>query len=131
MPGVAIYRVQDVEGRGPYRPMFSHRWLDAFGPPPPAPVYLEFGARFVAECGRPGETVGCGVRSPVQITRWFTSSERGKLILLGFNLVCVMADRIIAESPNQVLFASRRPFAVGARPMDWPRGSDVTVEGPR
>lgn len=109
-----VYRVQDREGRGPWRPGFSRVWADEdFGPGcEDLPSWLvEFGPDLLARRGLPGEHYGCAVRKPKDLRRWLSDAERMRLAALGFSLVVVKADRILAESKNQLVIASRVPLA--------------------
>lgn len=65
------------------------------------------------ECG-PDECMGCGCVSLEQLSKWFTDRELERLHGLGYRLVMIWADRIIAESTNQVVFTRKRPLAQGA-----------------
>ena len=110
---IRILRIQDAEGRGPYRPGMSQHWVDDHGPPPPPPIFVEFGADIVNRCG-PDECMGCGFRTLDQLHKWFTKSELRKMKALGYQLVVLWVDRIIAESPHQVVFARKKPLAHSA-----------------
>ena len=117
---MTVFRVQDRDGRGPWRPGFSTRWIDE-----DAPV------------GRLSETVmdllpidtlrtlprdrhyGCGCRSRDAVLDWFTATERTRLQQFGYRLVVMRADEVLAESPYQVFFARRRPLADGATVLRW------------
>lgn len=117
----AVYRVQASDGRGPWRPGFSLRWIDA-----EAPV------------GRLSETImdlmpiselrslpddmnyGCACRSLQALCDWFTPIEITRLSALGFYPVRLNVDRIIVESQWQVLVGRVRPFSDGASRLKWP-----------
>jgi len=107
-----IFRIQDAEGRGPYKPGMSQHWVDDEGPPPPPTWMQEFGD--VTPQLLPHEHVGCGCVSLDQLFRWFTPTELQRLHRLGYRLVVIWADRILAESVNQVVFTRNRPLAEGA-----------------
>jgi hypothetical protein len=62
----------------------------------------------------PDECMGCGCRTLDQLFKWFTPTERVRLHALGYRIVTMWVDRIIAESPNQVVFARRKPLAMSA-----------------
>ena len=105
-----IYRVQDKYGRGPWKPGFSHRWVedrddhDNLHPWP---------AEFPNALKRalPGMSVGCGCRTIEQLRRWFTASEYATLRSLGYRAVSLRVRRIIGESATQCLF--ERPGLLG------------------
>lgn len=114
-----VYRVQDAEGRGPYRPGMSVRWVDDTDVPPPPTWIAEFGEQ-VRQQLRPDEYVGCGVRSLAQLAKWFSRTEMPRLRALGYQLVTLHVDRILGESPNQVVFARRRPLNDGVTLVRYP-----------
>lgn len=117
-----VYRIQDGDGRGPWRPGFSRHWTDKeFGPGVEnlPPWDAEFGADLVERRGLPGEHYGCAVRKPRELRRWVSDAECHRLAALGFNVVSVKADRILAESKNQIVFASRVPLARAAIVLPW------------
>lgn len=117
-----VYRVQGLDGRGPFRPGFSRYWADDdFAPGIVAPPTWmdEFGADAIDRLGKRGEYFGSAVRAIADISKWFSTTEQSRLATMGFNVVSLRAFRILAESPNQVLFARRSPFNVGARPIPW------------
>jgi hypothetical protein len=115
-----VFRVQDDDGRGPWRPGFSHHWIDD-----DAPV------------GRLAETVmhllpiqalqmlprdrnyGCACRSKAALLEWFTPVERERLQRFGYRIVRLRVDEVLAESRYQVFFARYRPLASGAVVLRW------------
>ena len=124
MSGIRVYRVQDAKGRGPFRPGMSVRWAgsgfnDELRPHKIWPE--EFGDDLIDRLGRPGEWFGSGVVDVQTIREWFSDSEYGRMKKLGYRLVCLKVDRILAESPAQVVFARKRPFARGALIVPWPQ----------
>jgi hypothetical protein len=104
-----VYRVQDAEGRGPYRPGMSSRWVDKNDELPPPDWITEFGAAIMKD-RRPDEFVGCGVRDLDQLSKWFSPTEMPRLRALGYRLVAMNIDRILAQSTNQIVFARTRPL---------------------
>ena len=98
-----LFRIEDRERRGPYRPGCSALWSDIEGPPPPPPWAAEFGICILAQV-QPGENMQCGFKTETQLRRWFTPAEIYKLQLLGYRIVEAEATRIIAESKHQVVF---------------------------
>jgi hypothetical protein len=114
---IKLYRIQDSEGRGPYRPGgFAELWLDpgeqGMSRQPPGP--WQFGREPYTRAS------GHAFRSVEQLCRWFSPSERRRLAGLGFNVVSFMADGIVIESEEQVLFARRLPMTKGAFILPWP-----------
>lgn len=105
-----ILRVQDEEGRGPFRPGFSHCWVDPRSPCT-LPTWME---EFGMVMPRHSKTFyyGCGVRSFSQIRRWFTDGELKLLYGYGYSIVSMTVDDIIAESKNQNVFRRRKPLHI-------------------
>lgn len=103
-----IFRIQDADGRGPYKPGFSAVWCDDYGPPPP-PTWMQ---EFPGLLRRMNEAAhyGSACRSVEQLRKWFTPSELLRLHLLGYRLVAMHADRVLAESKNQLVFMRRKPL---------------------
>ena len=105
-----IFRVQDSEGRGPWRPGFSHNWVidrpdHANLPPWP----FEFGLDKVLDSRKPNEWMGCGCLSLKQLRRWITMKEYRTLKKLGYG--CVMLEgNAIAVSDIQCVFTRDRPL---------------------
>jgi hypothetical protein len=113
-----ILRYQDVTGRGPWRPGFSHRWVDMKGPPQLPPIQDEIDLpALLRALQRRQLHVGCGVRGWEGVKRWFSYTERLKLGLLGFRLVDASGCEVLAETPHQVVVGSRRPLA--ELPVFW------------
>jgi hypothetical protein len=109
----SVYRIQDQDGRGPFRPGFSHIWLDE----DIGERYQrnrswmeEFGADLIARLGLPGEFYGSAVRHREELNGWFSTTEQRRLKHMGFHIVVLDADRILAESTIQVVFARSRPL---------------------
>jgi hypothetical protein len=117
-----VYRIQGADGRGPWRPGFSVKWCDPdFGQGVEAlpPYFVEFGHNLLKRRGLPGEHYGCAVRKPQDLRRWVSTTERAKLAALNFNVVSLKADRILAESKNQLVFACRIPLSHAAVILPW------------
>lgn len=115
------FRIQDVEGRGPFKPGFSRYWADEDFAPGLAPlpaVHEEFPGfqRLIAR----DEHVGTAVRELSDLRKWFSAAEMRKLAALGYSIVSVKVDRIIAESANQMVIANRRPLNRGCIVHPWP-----------
>lgn len=104
-----VYRVQDQDGRGPYKPGFSAIWCDNFGPPPP-PTWMQEFPGLLQRMNDSNAHYGAACRSVEQIRKWFTPTELARLHILGYRLVAMEADRILAESKNQIVFMRRKPL---------------------
>ena len=110
---VRVFRVQDADGRDPWKPGFSMHWVDFDKAPPPAPFYEEFPDIDLQKELRNGH-LGCGCRSLSQIGLWFNRKELATLAQLGYGIVQVRADKVIAESKNQLVFWRKTPLNIGA-----------------
>lgn len=116
-----VFRVQDGEGRGPFRPGFSKQWLDAtfFPGMKPLPTWMdEFGTERIVRLAR-GRHLGCGVRELRHIGRWFSPTERIRLKFLGFSIISIEPEEILAESPNQLVFAVSNPLSTYHEKLSW------------
>ncbi len=105
-----VYRIQDKDGRGPWKPGFSHKWVedrDDLDNLPP--WYVEFGP--IHTRAYTWESVGSACRTVEQLRRWFTRSEYGTLIRHGYQAVKMDASRILAASDIQCVFTrSNKPL---------------------
>lgn len=101
-----LYRVQDVEGRGPYRPGFSRFWSN-----PEGPIVLPWWEELKLSLRDAYKMIprdmfgGSAFQSLDQLTGWFLPDEREKLDAFGYYIVRFRPDKIIAETPTQVVFA--------------------------
>jgi len=104
----SVYRIQDKEGRGPWRPGFSHIWIeDRDDHNNLLPWYIEFGSVLHAQRGY---AIGCGCLSLDQLRRWFIKTEYNRLKLLGYSAVKMQFDRILGSSDIQCVFERKLPL---------------------
>jgi len=68
----------------------------------------------------PGHFIGCALENMSQFRKWFTSSETRRLHMLGYRLVKMSVDVVLAASENQLVFSRRRPFQIGVTQLAWP-----------
>lgn len=113
-----LLRLQDCEGRGPFRPGFSAVWRDEFGHDLP-PIYVDLGipAAALGKLIPYGHWAGCACRSEDELYQWFSRRERRRLKRLGYETVSFVPDRVIAETRSQVFFAMRVPLSDLPRPV--------------
>ena len=112
-----VYRVQDKDGRGPWKPGFSAVWCeDREDHENLLPWYSEFGA--VHEKAIYGMTVGSACRTLKQLRRWFTESEYKTLKKHGYRCVKLQVGRVIAESEIQLFVERSRAFNRGAKTIN-------------
>lgn len=115
-----IYRIQDADGRGPYKPGMSIKWCDKddghykadFTNLPP--FMDEFGPSILDELNViisvSGGACGCGFRSMEQLNNWFTPTELERLKELGYRIVKIEAKKIIRSSDKQTVFWCDKPL---------------------
>jgi hypothetical protein len=104
-----IFRIQDKDGRGPYRPGLTKTWIeDRKDHDNLVPWFVEFGP--VHEQILYGEHAGCGCLTVEALRRWFTITEYRRLLKLGYRAVAMEANRLIARSPVQCVFGRAKPL---------------------
>lgn len=105
-----IYRIQDNNGRGPYKPGFSHLWVqDRPDLKNLIPFYEEFGKDVINQLNV-WEYSGIGCKTKRQLRRWFTINEYKRLIRYDYFAVALQVDRVIAASDTQLLFSRTLPL---------------------
>lgn len=115
--GVDVYRVQDREGRGPWRPGFSDSWVeDRADLALLIPWTTEFGMG-ILDHATPGFAVGCGCTSLDALRRWFTPTEYATLRAVGYECVRIAGCRVLASSDIQCVFERRAPLRRRAFPI--------------
>src|SRR5689334_8417241 len=124
MGSSVVYRVQDADGRGPWRPGFSKRWVEdrpeeVFAMLKPWP--LEFGP--VHRRALFGMHLGCGCTSLDQLRRWFTPTEYTRLLTSGYRSVRMRVGRILAVSDVQCVFERAKPLAVDVEAVELYRSA--------
>lgn len=125
--GVArAIRVQDRDGRGPFKPGLPDRWRDPDGPDFP-PVQAEFGLAWREEIP-PGWHCGCAFRDVSQCARWFSPWECARLDALGYSLVSLSDCRVLRESAHQAIIARPHPLRWGVIRMAWPHYASASVD---
>ena len=104
-----VYRIQDADGRGPWKPGFSHKWSDLDNKTDSELARLKpmfFVPPRNAHCG-----VGC--TSLKQLRLWFNETEYFRLLDFGYK--CVRLDvQILQATDVQCAFAKSRPLNLGA-----------------
>ncbi|TXH10077.1 MAG: hypothetical protein E6R04_06500 [Spirochaetes bacterium] len=106
-----IVRIQDSEGRGPWRPGVSRLWELPSGPVRCHPVQEDFKnlEEIVSGAHRRKLHIGCAIRQN-NIGRWFSRGELEKLYEFGFGWVDCEECEILAESKHQAVVASQKPL---------------------
>lgn len=110
-----LYRIQDENGRGPWRPGYSHKWVsdDRNAPDFLPPIYEELPSfkRVVTLAHSMGYHVGVAVHGWTSFSAWFLPDELERLRADGFNVVQCDNVRVFAETPNQILIGSKAPLS--------------------
>ncbi len=103
-----VYRIQDKQGRGPFSPGFTMKWLEQDKSLPP--YFVEFPDLDLNAETRPNDFVGCACLCLMQLRKWFTPSEYRTLTKLGFKVVRLEVDKILRRSENQCVFSRAKRF---------------------
>lgn len=107
-----LVRVQDREGRGPWRPGFSSTWVGDDTPMHGKPIPSYPGALKAAlDACEAGMQTGCAVFAD-QIGLWFSPADLDRLARLGFYVADASACKVIFIAPDQALVASHEPMAL-------------------
>ena len=115
-----VYRVQDKEGRGPWRPGVSHLWVQARDDHANLPTWVEqFGMEMLSRTFDGfGKHTGCGCSSLEKLRRWFTAEEYATLQTYGYQAVRMNVRCILGQSDVQLVFRRRLPLHVGAKRVE-------------
>jgi hypothetical protein len=104
-----VYRMQDIDGRGPWKPGFSHLWIeDREDHDNLLPSYAEFSSDVFSSL-RGSKYPGCGCVTLEQLKRWFTKSEYETLLKHDYQCVA-MAAIVVARSKTQCMFRRDVPL---------------------
>lgn len=104
-----VYRVQDKDGRGPWKPGFSTGWVESrIDHDNLLPWYVEFGP--IHETASGLEHLGAGCMTIIQLRRWFTESEYNTLKGHGYRAVKIKVDSLLGVSKTQCVFSRRKPL---------------------
>ena len=115
-----IFRVQDKDGRGPYKPGMSIKWADKDmghyrGKLTNLPPFMDEFPGIVEEItdmyDKQGGAFGCGFTSLEQLDRWFSKAEQQRMKTLEYHMVKIKPKKIIRSSKNQTVFWHDRPLA--------------------
>lgn len=111
-----VYRIQDKDGRGPFKPGFSSRWVELREDHDDlVPWFVEFG-RVDMKCIS-GMAIGSACRTVEQLRRWFSESEYKTLKAHGYQAVEIDAS-IVAESQIQCFIQRPKQFKEDVKPFN-------------
>jgi len=113
---VHVYRVQDLDGRGPYKPGVSMKWSSDCGPILPT-IHQDFGPD-IATAFMPGWHYGCAFRTLEQVRAWFSIPEVVRLADLGYHLVSMRAEPV-RESAHQLIIRRKLPLRRKVNVVPW------------
>lgn len=115
-----IYRVQDLQGRGPWKPGFSHIWSEDHTEEwyLQRPSWWEQFGMEPMKIAITGMALGSGCLTLEGLRHWFTPAEYFSLKSLGYQAVRMEVGRILAQSPIQVVFERAKPLKEGAEPIE-------------
>jgi len=117
---VTVVRVQDADGRGPWRPGFSQTWIDGDAPADRLmETVMDLVPLHVLRALPDTMQYGCACRSLDALMRWFTPREKETLARAGYHPVRLRADVVLAETEWQLVIGRRRPFRDGATRLRW------------
>lgn len=109
-----VYRIQDKNGRGPFRPGFTIKWNEGREDMVNlVPFYCEFPNFNPVIDVAHDEHCGCACATLDKLKRWFTKTEYGRLQALGYNAVKLKVDRVLHESDIQLIFVRKRALRKG------------------
>jgi len=109
-----LFRIQDADGRGPYKPGFSKQWVDMEKDdrlcPPMFAEFPDWRKHFDRAAARGFVHFGCCMRGIQGFHRWFTPAEIERLSGFGYRLVDASGLTVVCEGKAQVIGASRWPL---------------------
>jgi len=126
---IPVYRIQDDEGRGPWRPGFSVKWVERRPDHDNLKSWMEeFGTEYTFTRFAPDVHIGCACLTVEQLRRWFTASEYITLRGFGYRAVVMLADELLHSSDIQSVIVRSKPFTEGVQviplygPVNFPKG---------
>jgi len=106
-----LLRVQDKDGRGPFRQGVTKLWCEYNHRLPSVMEDFPDLLDDLRPYHKQGLRIGCGVRGGYDgLKRWFSESEFQKLDTLGYRVVRVKNYVVVCESESQVIFATKKPL---------------------
>ena len=114
-----VYRVQDADGRGPWKPGFSQVWFEdrtdeEYAALAPWPMEVLMQIRNAAR----GKAMGFACENLDQLRRWFTASEYKTLRRYGYRAVKLEVDAVLARSETQCAFVRSKPLRIGGEEIN-------------
>ncbi len=122
-----VYRIQDQDGRGPWKPGFSHFWVEDRDDHDALKPYWQQLGHVQLQGTHDGMHLGCGCKTIEQLRRWFNPTEYARLLRYGYQAVRIEADRILGESDIQVVFERAAPLRLSAEPFNLYASFEVSA----
>lgn len=123
-----VYRIQDEDGRGPWRTGFSKKWVEKREDNSNLlTIYGDFRDSFYDDEElfelfimriMSHSFYGSGCESLVKLRRWFTESEYNTLKNYGYNCVELDVEKILLSSEIQCIFERKKPLNICAKIID-------------
>jgi hypothetical protein len=105
-----LWRVQDRDGRGPWRPGFSDVWMTDATPTVGRAILQERGIKpIIARAHRAGLYLGCAFR-PARQRLWFADGDMSRLWQLGFRVADASKCDVLFENEQQALIGCQFPL---------------------
>lgn len=113
----SVFRIQDKDGRGPFKPGFSTKWVeDREDHENLVPWFVDIGRVDLQMIA--GMSGGTACRTLDQLRRWFTPSEYKTLRRYGYQAIQMEVGRILGESETQLVFERCLPLMDGVTPVE-------------
>lgn len=111
---ITIFRIQDEEGRGPFRPGFSEKWMRGEKPYYLSPPWIEAGIsiQHYSKLLNANAYSGTGCKSMEKLCEWFSHEERAQLAIFGYHIVRIIPTRIVLNLTHQIVFECCQPLAL-------------------
>lgn len=114
-----VYRMQDAEGRGPWKPGFSELWAEDRTPAEylalyPIPVKMMHDFRRLAGT----KHMGYGCETIEDLRLWFKFGEHLTLRNYGYRVVRIEVDEILCRTITQLLFTRSIPLSKDVQYID-------------
>lgn len=111
---ITIFRYQDNDGRGPFKPGMTDRWLVDHKSKPIGlievdPMKVRRAIYMFSKLNRGEHHFGFGCKTLDDLFRWFIPEERKYLKTLGYQIVSVRGHLILGNE-SEVLFSRRYPL---------------------
>ena len=113
-----MYRVQDVDGRGPFKPGLSKFWIIERPDHENLLPWTAFVSRNeLSRWHQRYRHLGCACRSIEELRRWFIPMEYETLLLMGYQAVKLLGCEVLWQDNTQCVIGRNKSFSSGAFPI--------------